>query len=43
LKGRDGAIISAIIDMCLKLQIKVVGEGVETKDSLNFLKKETVT
>ena len=39
LKGRDGAIISAIIDMCLKLQIKVVGEGVETKDSLNFLKK----
>jgi PAS domain S-box-containing protein len=39
LKGRDGAIISAIIDMCLKLRIKVVGEGVETKESLNFLKK----
>jgi len=39
LEGRDGAIISAIIDMCLKLRIKVVGEGVETKESLNFLKK----
>jgi len=25
--------------MCLKLQIKVVGEGVETRESLNFLKK----
>lgn len=39
LKGRDGAIISGMIDMCHNLQIKVVAEGVETKESLNFLKK----
>lgn len=38
-QGRDGAIISAIIEMCHNLQIKVVAEGVETKKSLNFLKK----
>ena len=40
LKGRDGAIISAITDMCHQLRIKVVAEGVETEESLNFLKKK---
>jgi predicted signal transduction protein with EAL and GGDEF domain len=38
LKGRDGAIISCMIDMCHKLQIKAVAEGVETIESLTFLK-----
>ena len=38
LHGRDGAIISAIIDMCHQLDISVVAEGVETLESLNFLK-----
>ena len=38
LHGRDGAIISSIIDMCHKLQIKVIAEGVETLEGLNFLK-----
>lgn len=38
LQGRDGAIISSIIDMCHKLQIKVVAEGVETLEGLDFLK-----
>ena len=38
LKGRDGAIISSMIDMCHKLNIKAVAEGVETLESLNFLK-----
>jgi predicted signal transduction protein with EAL and GGDEF domain len=38
LKGRDGAIISAIVDMCHKLAIEAVAEGVETEASLNFLK-----
>ena len=38
LEGRDGAIISSIIDMCHKLQIEAVAEGVETKASLTFLK-----
>jgi len=37
-EGRDGAIISSIIDMCHKLNIKAVAEGVETKESLKFLK-----
>jgi predicted signal transduction protein with EAL and GGDEF domain len=37
-KGRDGAIISSIIDMCHKLNIEAVAEGVETRESLNFLK-----
>jgi len=36
--GRDGVIISSIIDMCHKLNIQAVAEGVETKDSLEFLK-----
>lgn len=40
LKGDDGAIISAIIAMCHQLKIKVVGEGVETEESLNFLKEK---
>ena len=38
LKGRDGAIISSLIDMCHKLDIEAVAEGVETGESLNFLK-----
>jgi EAL domain-containing protein (putative c-di-GMP-specific phosphodiesterase class I) len=38
LKGRDGVIISSIIDMCHKLNIQAVAEGVETKDSLEYLK-----
>lgn len=38
LNGRDGAIISAIIEMCHKLNIEVVAEGVETKESLEFLR-----
>lgn len=37
LNGRDGAIISAIIDLCHQLDINVVAEGVETLESLNFL------
>ncbi len=37
LKGRDGAIISSIIDMCHKLQINTVAEGVENLEGLNFL------
>jgi predicted signal transduction protein with EAL and GGDEF domain len=39
LEGRDGAIISSIIDMCRKLQIEAVAEGVETGASLNFLRE----
>ena len=39
LKGYDGAIISAITAMCNQLRIKVVAEGVESEESLNFLKK----
>jgi predicted signal transduction protein with EAL and GGDEF domain len=39
LEGRDGAIISAIIDMCHKLKIEAVAEGVETQKSLTFLKE----
>jgi predicted signal transduction protein with EAL and GGDEF domain len=38
LSGRDEAIISAIIEMCHKLNIEVVAEGVETKESLQFLR-----
>jgi predicted signal transduction protein with EAL and GGDEF domain len=38
LAGRDGAIISSIIDMCHKLQIEAVAEGVETVSSLTFLR-----
>ena len=38
LEGRDGAIISSIIDMCHKLGIKAVAEGVETMEGLSFLK-----
>ncbi len=38
LNGRDGAIISSMIDMCHKLNIKAVAEGVETLESLSFLK-----
>jgi len=38
LKGRDGAIISSMIDMCHKLNIKAVAEGVETLECLSFLK-----
>lgn len=39
LKGYDGVIISAITEMCNQLRIKVVAEGVETEEILNFLKK----
>lgn len=38
LGGRDGAIISSIIDMCHKLRIEAVAEGVENKESLEFLR-----
>ena len=38
LDGRDGAIISSIIDMCHKLRIEAVAEGVENKESLQFLR-----
>ena len=38
LEGRDGAIISSIIDMCHKLEIEAVAEGVETEASLAFLR-----
>ncbi len=41
MEGRDGAIITAIIDMCYSLGIKVVAEGVENNDSLDFLKKKS--
>jgi EAL domain-containing protein (putative c-di-GMP-specific phosphodiesterase class I) len=40
LKGRDGAIISSMIDMCHKLGIKAVAEGVESMESLRFLKDQ---
>ena len=39
LAGNDGVITSAIIDMCRKMKIKVVAEGVETAESLHFLKE----
>jgi predicted signal transduction protein with EAL and GGDEF domain len=35
--GRDGAIISSIVDLCHKLKIEAVAEGVETTEALNFL------
>ncbi len=41
MEGRDGAIITAIIDMCYSLGIKVIAEGVENNDSLDFLKKKS--
>ena len=41
MQGRDGAIISAIIDMCYSLGIKVIAEGVENTESLDFLKKKS--
>ncbi len=40
LKGRDGIIISSIIDMCSKLRINTVAEGVETQESLDFLRHQ---
>jgi EAL domain-containing protein (putative c-di-GMP-specific phosphodiesterase class I) len=40
LQGPDGAITAAIIDLCHNLKIKVVAEGVETEESLNFLKEK---
>ncbi len=40
LAGRDGAIISSMISMCHKLQIKAVAEGVESLESLRFLKDQ---
>ena len=40
LEGRDGEIISAIIQLCHKLGIKVIAEGVETLEGLNFLKRK---
>lgn len=40
LMGRDAAIIAAVVDMCHRLQIKAVAEGVETKEHLNFLKQK---
>ena len=41
MEGRDGAIISAIIEMCYSLGIKVIAEGVENKESLDFLKRKS--
>lgn len=40
LKGRDGAIISSLIEMCHKLKIQAVAEGVESMESLRFLKDQ---
>ncbi|HEY6843686.1 MAG TPA: EAL domain-containing protein, partial [Thermoanaerobaculia bacterium] len=37
--GSDGAIVSAVIAMGKALNIRVVAEGVETQEQLNFLKE----
>lgn len=39
LNHNDASIVSAIIEMAHSLQIKVVAEGVENEDQLNFLKE----
>lgn len=39
LQGPDGAIISSILELCNKLGIESVAEGVETKTSLTFLEE----
>ena len=38
-EGSDGAIVSAVIAMGKALNIRVVAEGVETQEQLNFLKE----
>ena len=40
LEGRDGEIISAIIQLCHKLGIRVIAEGVETLEGLKFLQSK---
>ncbi len=37
-RGNDAAIITAIITMAHRLNLKVIAEGVETKEHLNFLR-----
>lgn len=36
-EGEDRTIVQAIMDMCLKLGLKIVAEGIESADQLSFL------